>query len=147
MTTQNTVQFRCIALMVSGRVKISPNKRCLKSTKSNVYWYKADKTEDTIGSCQRLVFAVGVSQHMHIMWTFELNRSSKLRDINERKNNTLAAPWSHEVVCAFRCLILRHQTLNLGSRNRKLLLSRKLRYFRGSCFSQWFILSVYPHYS
>ena len=43
---------------------------------------------DTIGNCQRLAFTVGVSQHMHIITNlrkFELNRSLKLRDNNERK--------------------------------------------------------------
>ena len=47
---------------------------------------------DTIGNCQRPVFSLGVSQHMHKitnLWKFELNWSSKLRDINERKKNTL----------------------------------------------------------
>ena len=46
-------------------------------------------------------------------------------------------PLSHEVL-AFRCLILRPQNLILRSQNQicgKLLLSRKLRYFKGSRFS------------
>ena len=41
------------------------------------------------GNCQRPVFSLGVSQHMHKitnLWTFELNWSSNLRDNNERKN-------------------------------------------------------------
>ena len=36
------------------------------------------KTLDTIGNCQRPVFSLGVSQHMHKitnLWKFELNRS------------------------------------------------------------------------
>ena len=52
---------------------------------------------DTISNCQRLVFTVGVSQHMHKitnMGKFELNRSSTLRDNNARKT-----PLSYEVVC------------------------------------------------
>ena len=60
------------------------------------------KTLDTIGNCQRLVFAVGVSRHMHKitnLWKFELNRSLKLRDINELRKNILVAPLSHVVVC------------------------------------------------
>ena len=66
-------------------------------------WYPKElsKTVDTIGNCQRLVFTVGVSQHMHKitnLWKFKLNRSTKLRDNNERKN-TLIAPWSPEVAC------------------------------------------------
>ena len=54
---------------------------------------------DTIGNCQRLV---GVSQHVHkitSLWKFELNRSSKLRDNNEKEKNTIVASWSQEVVC------------------------------------------------
>ena len=97
---------------------------------------------DTIGNCQRLVFTVGVSQHMHKitnLWKFELNRSSKLRDNNERKKPC------HTKLCVFWCLILRPQILNLRSRS-QLLLSRKLGHFRGSCFSQCFILSTSPHY-
>ena len=46
------------------------------------------KDMDTIGNRQTLVCTVGVSQHMHKilnMWKFELDRLSKLRDINERK--------------------------------------------------------------
>ena len=46
------------------------------------------KTLDTIGNCQRSVFSLGVSQHMHKTTNldkFELNWSSKLGD-NERKN-------------------------------------------------------------
>ena len=42
-------------------------------------------------------------------------------------------------LCAFRCLIARPQILNLRSQNQihgKLHLSQKLRYFRGSQFSQ-----------
>ena len=48
------------------------------------------KTLDTIGNCQRPVFSLGVSQHMHKitkLWKFELNWSLKLRDNNERKKH------------------------------------------------------------
>ena len=51
-------------------------------------FHKELKAVDTIGNCQRLAFTVGVSQHMHKitnLWKFYLNRSSKLRDNNERK--------------------------------------------------------------
>ena len=47
------------------------------------------KTLDTIGNCQRPVFSLGVSQHMHKITNlgqFELNWLSKLGDNNERKN-------------------------------------------------------------
>ena len=61
------------------------------------------KTLETNGKCQRVVSTVGVSQHMHKitnLWRFELNRSHKLRNINERKNtlvaigNVLSDAWS-----------------------------------------------------
>ena len=61
------------------------------------YMYRALKTLETIGNCQRPVFSLGVAQHLHKitnLWKFEVNRSSKLRDNNERK-----IPLSHEVVC------------------------------------------------
>ena len=101
------------------------------------------KAVDTIGNCQRLTFTVCVSQHMHKitnLWKFELNRSSNLRDMNERKT-----PLSHDGVCIFG-----PQVLNLRSRNQirwKLLLSRKLWHFRGCRFAQCFIPSTSPYYS
>ena len=55
----------------------------------------------------------------------------------------------HTKLCAFGCLISMPQNLNLRSQNQvcgKLLLSRKLCYFRRSRFSQCFILSTAPHY-
>ena len=55
-------------------------------------------TMDTIGNCQRPVFPLGVSQHMHKitkLWKFELDWSSELRDNNERKKPALL----HQVVC------------------------------------------------
>ena len=67
------------------------------------------------GNCQRLAFTVGVSQHMHKqtnLWKFELNRSSKLRDNNERRKHPF-----HTKLYAFRWLISRPQVLNLRSRN------------------------------
>ena len=72
------------------------------------------KTLDTIGNCQRQVFSLSVSHHMHKttnLWKFELNWSSKLRDNNERKEHPC-----HTKLCAFRCLISRPQILNLRSR-------------------------------
>ena len=53
---------------------------------------------DTFGNCQRAVFSLGVSQHMHKItrvWKFELNRSSSLRENNERKKPC------HTKLCAF----------------------------------------------
>ena len=75
------------------------------------------KAVDTIGNnCQRLVLTVGVSQHMHTitnLWKLQLNRSSKLRDNNERKNTR------HMKLCRKhqKCLISRPQILNLSSWN------------------------------
>ena len=107
------------------------------------------KTLDTIDNCYTPVFSLGVSQHMHEITNllkFELNWLSKSRDNNGRKKHPQV---SHKVVC-FQMLDFEVSNLNLRSRNQikgKLLLSRKLRYFRGSCFSQCFILSIAPHYS
>ena len=103
------------------------------------------KAVDTIGNCWRLAFTVGVSQHMHKirkLRKFELNRSPKLRDNNERKKHPC-----HTKLCAFTWSISRPQLLNLRSWNQirgKLLLSRKLLHFRGSRFSQCFIPSTSP---
>ena len=100
-----------------------------------------------IGICQRPVFSLG-GAHMHkitTMWKFELNWSSKLRDITERKKHPC-----NKKSCVLRCLISRPQILNLRSQNQicwKLLLSQKLCYFRGSRFSKCFIPSTSPHYS
>ena len=95
----------------------------------------------TFGYYQRPVFFT--SQHMHTitnLWKCELNWSSKLRDSNDKKKH----PY-HTKLCAFRCLISRPQNLNLRSRNQIRRKLRKLRYFRGSCFSQCFILSEALH--
>ena len=59
------------------------------------------KTLDTIGNCERLVFTVGVSQHMHTvtnLWKYELNRLLGSEIIMKEKY-TPVAPWSHEVMC------------------------------------------------
>ena len=102
------------------------------------------KTLDNIVNCQRPVFSLvcipPYMQKITNLWKFELSRSSKLRDNNERKEHTC-----HTKLCAFRCLISRPQNLIPRSQNQfrgKLLLSPKLRYFRGSHFSQCFILRV-----
>ena len=50
------------------------------------------------GNCQTPVFSLDVSQHMHTitnLWKFELNRSSKLRDNNERNKHPC-----HTKLCA-----------------------------------------------
>ena len=56
----------------------------IKTLLSRIYAYKL-KTLDIIGNCQRPVFSLAVSQHMHEVTNFELNRSSKLRENSERK--------------------------------------------------------------
>ena len=73
------------------------------------------KTVDTNGNCQRPVFSLGVSQHMHKitnLWKFELNWSSKLRDNNEEKKKNHPC---HTKLGAFRCLISRPRNLILRS--------------------------------
>ena len=75
------------------------------------------------------------------LWKFELNWSSELRDNNERK-----APLSHEVVC-LQMLDFETSKSNSEVSKWKLPHSRKLRYFRGSRFSQCVIPSTAPHYS
>ena len=50
------------------------------------------KTLDTIGNCQRPVFSLSLSQHMHKitnLWKFEPDWSSKLLDNYERKKTPL----------------------------------------------------------
>ena len=107
----------------------------MKLNKTVKYMYL--KTVDTFGNCQRPVFSIGVSQHMHKitdLWKFELIWSLKLQDNNERKNTLVTRS-------DFTCLISRLQILNLRSWNQ---IRWKLPYFRGSRFSQCFILSNQP---
>ena len=93
------------------------------------------KTLDTIGNCQRPVFSlVYISTYMHKITNlgkFELNCSSKLRHNDERKNTLVTRS----------CVLSDAKLWGLEIKFvEKLLLSRKLRYFRGSRFSQCFIL-------
>ena len=84
----------------------------------------------TIGNCQRPVFSVGVSHHKHkitSLWKFGLNRSSKLRE-NDERNNTLVRRF---------CVLLDRNNYF----SEKLPLSQKLR-FRGSRLPKCFILST-----
>ena len=96
------------------------------------------KTLDTIGNCQRPVFSLGVSQHMHNKQTCE-TLSSICRQSCEMimKEKT---PLSYEVVC-FQ--MLDFETSNSNSEVSK---SNSLHFFRGSRFSQCFILSTAPYY-
>ena len=53
------------------------------------FWTFPFKGRYTIGSCQRPVFSLGVSQHIHKLtnlWKFELNWSSKFGENGKRKN-------------------------------------------------------------
>ena len=69
----------------------------------------------------------------------ELSRVLIVCEILMKEKNSPVTPWSHRTkLCAFRCLISIPQILNQRSRNQirgKLLRSRKLLHFRGSCFS------------
>ena len=77
------------------------------------------------------------------MCKFELNRSSKLQNINDRKNTHVApCPRSHKVVC-FQMLDFETSSSTCKSEvskpnSWKCCFSRKLHYFRGSCLSQCF---------
>ena len=58
-----------------------------------LYTTKWLKKMDTIGNCQRPVFSLRVSQHMHNithLWKFELNWSSRLRENNKRQNTLVS---------------------------------------------------------
>ena len=125
---------------------------------------KGLKTLDTFGNCQRPVFSLGVSQHMHKitnLWKFELNYWSLCGFIKKIIVIQKIYFWNCEIImkeknpchtnlCAFRWLISGPQILILRSRNQirgKLLLYRKLCHFRGSRFLQCFIIPTSPHYS
>ena len=92
------------------------------------------------GKCQP-VFSIAVSQHAYNNKPSSTIGRRSCEIISKEKHHC------HTKVCAFRCLILRPQILNPRSRNQtrgKLILSRKLRHFRGSCFSQCYILPGFP---
>ena len=100
-----------------------------------IFEWKWLKTLDPIGNCQRPVFLPGVSQHMHKitnLWTFELNRSSKLRDNNERKKINLVTRSCVLSDAWFRDL----KILNLMSRNK---IREKI-----TCFSKTTLLQREP---
>ena len=84
-----------------------------------------------------LLVYLNIMHQLKNLWKFERDRLSDLRDNYERKKHPC-----HTKLCAFRCLISRPHVLNLRSRNQirgNLLLSPKLRHFRGSRFSHCFI--------
>ena len=86
------------------------------------------KSVYTIVNCQRPVFSLGVSQHMHKITCENLSSIGRRScEITMKEKH----PY-HTKLCAFRCLIAIPQILNLRSRNQigeKLLLSRKLQHF------------------
>ena len=113
------------------------------------FWLKA---LDTFGNCQRPVFSLGVSQHMHqitSLWKFGLNWSLKLQENDERINTLVVVQNS---VLSDRNKRLLARSLLLGIKDfwpevfyyfsEKLLLSQKLGHFRGNCFLQCCILST-----
>ena len=80
-------------LWIKSGACLTPLCCCAKCKQSKTQAYSKPtpflKTLDTIGNCQRPVFSLGVSQHMHKitnLWKFELNWLSKLRDKNKIKN-------------------------------------------------------------
>ena len=118
-------------------VKVSTDNKSLKLWINNLNMLKA---LDTIGKCQRLVFSFGVSQHMHKItnrWKFELNCSSKLQDNNGRETTlvtqscVLSVSWFRGIKILFWGLKIKFICFMW-----KLLLYRKLCYFRGSRFLQ-----------
>ena len=97
------------------------------------------KTLYTFVNCQRPVFLIGVSHHKHkitSLWKFGLNWSSKLRENDERKT-----PLLDEFV-GFQIGIKYFQQEVFLYLSEKLPLSQNIRYFRGSRFPQYFIIST-----
>ena len=99
------------------------------------------KTLDTIGNCQRTVFSLGVSQHMHKitnLYKFVNSIGRRSCEIIMKERNTLVTRSCVLSVAWFRDLKINLKFLVEN-------LSRKLRYFRGSRFWQCFILSTALH--
>ena len=126
----------------------SPSKSCLPSyliTSSKVSTMLPTfilKTLNTIGSCQRPVFSLGVLYKICVNLSSIGCRSCEIT----MKEKT---PLSHEVVC-FQMLYFETSKSNSEvwkSNFVKNYFSQKLRHFRGSCFSHCFILPASPHYS
>ena len=127
--------------------------RCIKCSFVIVYpvlhgkrWYHTNvlKEFDTFSNCHRPVFSLGVSQaYDNKPCKFELNWSLNLRATEEK------TPLSRKL-CAFRCLELETSAEVLKSNETfqwEITSFLKLRYFRGSHFSQYCILSTAHHCS
>ena len=105
-----TINFDCnkLSYKITSSTKLYNGLQGLGQGKNA---FCALKTLDTIGNCQILVFTVGASQHIRIYQSCEKLSSIGRRscEMLMKEKNTFVAPWSHEVVCAFRCLISRPQ--------------------------------------
>ena len=87
-------------------------------------------------NCERPVFSLGVSQLMLIitnLWELELNWSSKLLENGWRKKH----PGRKKAVC-FQ--MLDFKTSAVVTKSNILPWTQKLRFFRGSHFSQYFFI-------
>ena len=115
-----------------GRVTCPNLRRELFSTLSEIHPWP-----DRFGNCQRPVFSLGVSQHMHQILPKKVARKCLL------KKKTLL----HKFYCfqmpekGFKFKVF----LRLKYFSEKLPISSKMRYSRGSRFSQCFILSRALH--
>ena len=78
----------------------------------------------------------------------KIDLSSKLQENSTRKKHPCCTPMLHINLCALSCLKHRLSCLKpFDILSEKLHLSQKLHYFRGSRFSQCFILSTALHCS
>ena len=117
---------KALFILTDGVVTIGDDPSALAQSLRWIYL----KGRYTIGNCQRPVFSLGVSQHMHKitnLWTFELNWSSKLRENDERKNTLVGR------ICV------------LSDRNKRLLArSRLLFQWEITSFSKLLLLQREP---
>ena len=123
----------------------------LLSLVKHAFWGYFFKTLDTFCNCQRPLFSFAVSDHIctkkkkkNVNILAQLVIEVARYVIMEEKT-----PNCHTKLCAVRCLSVGPQNLILRSLNQtRGKLPWKLSYFRGSHFSQCFIiLSTSPHYS
>ena len=109
----------------------------MPSCSRNVHPYNTPlKALDTFGNCQRPVFSLGVSQHMHKisnLWKVGLNWSTKSQEKKE-KHPCFLMPEKDFSLKSF-------SDLNIGVRNHLFL--KKLHYFRGCCFSQCLLSTAF----
>ncbi len=101
------------------------------------------KTLDTFGNCQRPVFSLGVSQHMHKitnLWKFELNWSSELRNNNGTKNTLVTRS------CVLSDAWFRDLTREVRDLTREVEVSRSIQilYWEITSFSKTTLLQREP---